>query len=178
MADFATTAELGAFLGMPGDAGTRGTLMLTLASALIRLHTGQTLDEVQGAQEAFGPTSLDVLFLTERPVTAVSSVVENGTTITDYIWTRWGTVRHGTDASWDTGNTVVTYDSGFAPASSEMTAIKSICLEVATRAFTNEREGLQVQGLDIPEAIGWTPHLYLTPEEQRTLMQFGPVMVG
>ena len=176
MADFATAAELTSFIG--GDAvGTRGTLMLTLASAAIRRFTGQTLDQVTGAQEEFGPSDLEALFLTERPVTAVTEVEVNAVAITDYVWTRWGTIRYSIDAAWSDG-AIVTYDSGYAPASDEMVAVKSICLEAAARAFTRDpTTGSETFGPQ-PEAIGWAPQIILTSEEQARLRDFGAVPVG
>jgi hypothetical protein len=182
MARFATAAELQTFLGGSGINTTRAEFMLDRASALIRMHTGQTLDAFTGAQEAFGPTTLDRLFLTQRPVTAVTSVVVDGSALgaDDFVWTRWGTVYLSGNVAWawQGDETVVTYDGGYAPGSDEMEAIKTICLEAATRAYTRERDGVDVMGLDVPEAVGWTPHLFLTAEEKGLLAQFGAVAVG
>jgi len=178
MADFATLAELQTFLGGSSSPGARGTALLGHASAAIRRFTGQTLDVVTGAQEEFGPTPLETLFLLERPVTAVTSVVENAVTITAYVWTRWGTIRHDPDAAWDLGNTVVTYDHGYATTSAEAAALKSICLEVAARAYTNERPDLENFGTEFAEAVGFSPDLFLSEQEKMMLRDFGAVMVG
>jgi hypothetical protein len=176
VAAFATTAELTTFLG--SDAvNARGTLMLDLASAAIRRFTGQTLDVVTGAQEEFGPTTLETLVLTQRPVTAVSVVQVNAVTVTDYIWTRWGTIRRDPDSAWSDGATV-TYDHGYAPTEPEMVAIKGVCLEAAGRAFTREPSS-GVENFGAPaEAVGWAPQIVLTQEEQTRLRDFGAVMVG
>jgi len=179
LADFAASTELGEFLGFPADAGTRGTLMLGLASAAIRRACeGMTLDAFTGRVETFGPTDIDTLFLSERPVTALTSVVEDGTTLTEFVWTRWGTIRKISEAAWDIGNTVVTYDSGFASTSDEAVTLKTICLEVAALAFTNEPNNGPEQFGGGVEAVGWAPRIVLTDRHLALLRDFGPVPVG
>jgi hypothetical protein len=179
MAAFATTAELTTFLGSDATSA-RGTMMLDLASALIRRFTGQILDAFTGRQEEFGPTDLDRLFLTQRPVTAVTAVVVDGVTLgtDDYVWTRWGTLYDSSAGAWTGDLTLVTYDGGYAPTDPEMIAVKGICLEVAGRAFLHEPASGPENFGPGSEAIGWAPQIVLRPEEQDRLRDFGSVPVG
>ena len=181
MASFATTAELQTFLGGTGLNTTRAQAMLDHASALIRLACdAQDLEEVAGRQEEFAADdTVLTLFLSERPVTAVSGLTIDAVAFTDFEWSRWGTITRTDAGAWSTGPIIITYDSGYATTDPEWEAIKGICLEVATRAYTNERTGLETfNAAGVPEAVGWTPHLFLTEEERRVLLDFGAVGVG
>lgn len=180
MASFATAAELTTFLGGEVVNTTRATQVLELASALIRRTcNGQVLEEVAGAQEEFdGEDDLFTIFLTQRPVTAVSSVTVDAVAFTAFVWTRWGSLTRTDEGAWTEGPVLVTYDHGYAPSADEFLAAKSICLEATARAVTKETSEFGTFGEGIPEARGWTPHLFLTLEEQARLLDFGAVPVG
>lgn len=180
MARFATAAELTTFLGGTVVNTPRAEQVLDLASALIRRTcNGQVLEEVSGAQEEFdGEDDLFSIFLTQRPVTAVSSVTVDAVAFSGFEWSRWGTVVKADDTAWSEGPILVTYDHGYPAASDELLAVKSICLEATARAVTKETSEFGTFGEDIPEARGWTPHLFLTLEERERLQDFGAVPVG
>lgn len=176
MADFATVAELEAFMGTSG-LGTRGTTMLGYASSQIRRACGGLLLEpFTGRQEEFAASDDDiVLFLSQRPVTAVTAVTINAVAFTGYEWARWGTLVRNDLGVWDTGPILVTYDGGYATTDDEYKAVKAICLEMAARALGGPQDTF---GADIPELRGAPPLLFLTDEERRQLTDFMPVPVG
>jgi len=175
MADFATVAELEAFLGTSG-LGDRGTTMLTYASALIRGYTRQDLDAVTGRQEEFAAEwNRTYIEVTQRPITALTLTV-TAVAFTEF-WTNYisGQVYKSDGTYWDEGPIVVTYDSGYASTSDEMVVIKSMCLEVAARAITSLPDTF---GPEIQETRGVAPNLFLSTEEKNVLERFCPVGVG
>ena len=182
MADFATVAELETFMGLgSGSLGARGTAMCSYASTAIRLYTRQDLEVTTGRQESWaGDAWRDYLVLTQRPVTAVSSVTINAVAFTDFTWTRWGHVYKNLTntlltTAWDTGPILVTYDSGYAPTSDEMLGVKTITLEAASRALAGAPNTF---GLDIEENRGLSPAVFLTQEEKEFLSTMGTLAVA
>ena len=178
MADFATVAELETFMGTSG-LGSRGTAFLGYASAEIRRYTGQDLEETVGRQETRAAPDRAIINLTQLPVTAVSSITVDAVAFTEFDWTRWGKV-HKTDWSdWDEGPIVITYDSGFDASSDEMTAVKLITLEVATRALGGPQDGAFASYTnEVAELRGSTPAVFLTAQEMSRLDDLQRVMVG
>lgn len=175
MADFATVAELEAFLGTTG-LGARGTAILGYASAAIRGFTRQDIEATTGRQEEFAADlGRSILHLTQVPVTAVSAITENAVAFTDFVWSRWGAINRGDWTTWDDGPIVVTYDSGYASTDDEFLTAKTICLEVAARAITGPPETF---GLEVQETRGVAPGIFLTEEEKRMLEPFALVAVG
>ena len=175
MADFATVAELEAFLGTSG-LGARGTAMLGYASAAIRLFTRQDLEAITGRQEEFAAEwNRYYLSVTQRPVTAATMTVD-AVAFVDF-WANYmdGTFYRTDGFPWDEGPIVITYDSGYGATSDEFIAIKTICLEVAARALTGPPETF---GLEIAESRGIAPAIFLTEEEKLTLGAFALVGVG
>ena len=181
MADFATVAELEAFMGTSG-LGTRGTALLGYASAEIRGYTGQDLEETAGRQEEFAADYREYLWLSQKPVTAVSAVTIDAVAFADFGWTRWGKVYLLNTSSlvyWSTGATVVTYDSGYSASSDEMQQVKEITLEVAARAIGGPQgENLGTFGAEIPELRGAPLSVFLTEQEQQRLDRLSGVPVG
>jgi hypothetical protein len=181
VAAFATPAQLASALGSAdytGTALTRATELLDYASALIRLACGgQVLEADTGAQEEFaGDDEAHHIFLTQRPVTAVSSLTIDGVAFTDYVWTRWGVITREDEGAWSEGPILVTYDHGYAADSDEIVGLRALCIEVAARAFTNN-PGEQF-GEEIPEARGFPVQIFLTSSELESLANYGPVPVG
>jgi hypothetical protein len=175
MADFATVAELETFMGTTG-LGARGTAMLGYASAQIRRYCGGLiLETFTGRQEEFAGSEDKILFLTQRPVTAVTAITENAITMasTEYVWSRWGTLERRNEGAWDLGPIVVTYDG--APTADDVANVKSVCLEMAARALGGAQDTF---GSDIPELRGAPVLLFMTDEEKRLLADFAPVPVG
>jgi hypothetical protein len=175
MADFATVAELEAFLGTTA-LGARGTAMLGYASAAIRLFCRQDLEVVTGRQEEFAAEwNRYYISVTQRPVTALTMTVD-AVAFTE-MWINYisGDIYRNDGLPWDEGPILVTYDSGYAPGSDEIAGVKTICLEVATRALTGPPETF---GLEVQETRGIAPGIFLTEEEKLTLGTFAMVGVG
>ena len=188
---FASASELSELIGqdMPADLA-RMQLFLSLASAEVRRHTGQTLSVVTGDVVVLLPEpERTTLILPQRPVTAITSVVANGVTLsasTDYYFTRSGLLHSGTMAVagtyWTYGATV-TYTHGYAETTDEYQAIKKIVLEAASNGYTmNERSQSEVLGGlgggTVLESAGYAPAVFLTPAHMRDLADFGKVYVG
>lgn len=174
MADFATVAELETWMGV-SNLGARGTAMLGHASAMIRAYTQQDIEATTGRQESYaGDAWASYITLTQRPVTAVSSITIDGVAFADFTWTRWGQINRNDWAAWDTGPILVTYDSGYAVGSDELLSVKAICLDAAKRGIAGAPE---TYGLEIPEYRG-SATLYLTAEEKTFLDFLGVVAVA
>lgn len=182
---FATAAELSQFIGNPEPTDlARMQMLIDLASAEVRRFTGQTLSQITADIVVLPASERTTLILPERPVTAISSVVVDGVAVlsTDYWFTRAGLLHSGTIAvegvNWAYGATV-TYDHGYAESTDTYTAIKSVCLEAASNAYTlNERSASEAMGSTVMESAGYAPAVFLTLSQQRQLADLGKVMVG
>ena len=177
MTAFATVAELEAFMATTG-LGARGTAFLDYASAEIRSFCRQDLDAVSGRQEEFAALGQYYLSLTETPVTAVSAITENLVSFVDFTWDRAGNIYRTDWSTWEDGPILVTYDSGYGPASDEMVAIKAVCLEIAARALGGSQTGQEIFGSEIPELRGAPVGIFLTEGEERKLRQYEPVVMA
>jgi len=183
---FATAGELSQLIGNtePTDL-SRMQLFLDLASAEIRRYTAQTLSTVAADVVILPALERTTLILPERPVTAITTVVAGGVTLssaTDYWFTRAGLLHAGTIAVegtfWSSGATV-TYDHGYAETTDEYKALKAVCLESASRAYTlNERSASEAMGSTLMESAGYAPEVFLTLGEKMSLADFGKVLVG
>lgn len=183
---FATAGELSQLIGIaePTDLA-RMQQFLDLASAEIRRYTGQTLSQVAADVVVLLPQERTTLMLPERPVTAITTVVANGVTLsptTDYYFERSGLLHSGTVAVegtfWTYGATV-TYDHGYAETTDEYRFLKKVCLEAASNGYTlNERGQSEVLGTVVLESAGFAPAIFLTPSQRADLMDMGKVGVG
>lgn len=176
---FATAQDFAQFMGVPlPDDLARMQSHLELSSAVIRRFCGQTLSTVALDVVVLEPIERDTLVLPERPVTAVSGVVVLSVPNTNFRFTRAGLVIEKSGLFWSDGATV-TYDHGYAEETEEYKAIKAICLESASRAFTlNERSASEALGDTVMESAGFSPEVFLTPGEKMLLADFGKVAVG
>jgi hypothetical protein len=176
---FATAAELSQFIGNPEpDDLSRMQLFLGLASSEIRRFTAQTLSEVAADVVTFPPTDWDRLILPERPVTAITSVLVGVSGYTNYRFTRAGVIHELSGLEWTLGATV-TYNHGYPEVSNEYQAVKGVCLEAASRAYTlNERSASEAMGSTLMESAGYAPEVFLTMGEKMLLSDFGSVLVG
>lgn len=142
----ATTADLAAALqiaesDLDQDAAL---LLLQTATAVVQAITGQRLVEViDDPFDVAAPTS-STLLLPERPVTAVSSVVLDGTTLS--LGTACGTYRLVTNGLWrDTGwatcygPTRVTgfYSHGWAAGHQKLQLARSAVLSLVKGCYVN-----------------------------------------
>jgi hypothetical protein len=181
---FATATELCEWIGLavPSDLARLQSILLS-ASSVIRRYCDQTLSVVANDQVTLPPVSGSTLILPERPVTAVASVVVNGTAVTDFWFTTAGILHRGSvtgtiGADWVYGATV-TYTHGYAEMTDGFGAIKTICMEAAARAYTlNERSASEAMGSTLMESAGYSPEVFLTEGEKRQLADLGKVGIG
>lgn len=178
---FATAGELAQYLELPEPTDlARYQQHLRNASALIRAYCGQELSPVTGDVVTLQANGWNVLFLPEVPVTAVTAVVTGGVTLTPAT-----DVRFTTDGqlfridNWWNEETVVTYNHGYAEFSPQYEEIKRICIEVAARSITHNRDGTaQAMGGTIMESAGYAPESFLTVQERWQLSDLTLVGVG
>ena len=171
MADFASVGELEAFMGTSG-LGARGTAMLGYASAQIRLFTGQDIEATTGRQEQYAASNRAIIHLTQSPVTSVSAITLDAVAFVDFTWSRWGAINRTDWLAWDEGPIQITYDSGYAAGSDEMSAVKQITLEVASRALSGTAGSNDTYGPEIAELRGGPVGIFLTETEQHDLERF------
>jgi len=181
---FATATEFCEFIGLPVPNDlARIQAHLGLASAVIRRYCDQVLSVVTNDVVTLPPVRGSTLILPERPVTAVSSVLVNGSSVTDFWFTAAGILHRGTvtgtiGESWVYGATI-TYTHGYAETTDEFHAIKTVCMEAASRAYTlNERSASEAMGSTLMESAGYSPEVFLTQGEKRDLADLGKVGIG
>lgn len=109
------------------------------ATAAIQNYCHQHLTAVAGDVVTLRSRGQGVLILPEQPVTAIASVVENGTALvneTDYTWETNGLI-HRWPGAWRLttsifGTVVVTYSHGYATIPQP---IREVCIRSASRAY-------------------------------------------
>ena len=177
MGPFATATEFCEYtgIGLPSDLA-RLQSILAMSSSVIRSFCGQELSVVTDEEVTVQPSDTETLVLPERPVTAVS-VLEGTVPVTEFTFTRSGLVFR-TSGSWSVPTTVI-YTHGYTETEPEFIAIKTICMDSASRAFTlNERSASEAMGSTLMESAGYSPEVFLTQGEQMRLADFGKVGVG
>ena len=179
---FATATELCEWIGLavPSDLA-RLQSILGSASAVIRSHCDQRLSEVTDDVVVLRASERTTLILPERPVTSILTVVANGVTLsptTGYNFTLHSGTIAAEGTPWTYGATV-TYSHGYAETTDGFEAIKTICMEAASRAYTlNERSASEAMGSTLMESAGYAPEIFLTQGEKWKLADFGKVGVG
>ena len=122
------------------------TNLITAAQSIIESVLGRHVEHATGRTETFdgGPVAL---FLKHWPVTDVTAVTEDGTSLvegTDFQWKDNGRIIRITSAGhqryWNTTkpqSIVVTYDGGYQTGvhDSELNTLSSVCTEMVARAF-------------------------------------------
>lgn len=138
MATFCTIADLEAFLQVTIDTpNAPATAAITAASAAIQNYCRQRIEQVVGDILTLTVEPYrSMLLLPEQPVTAVASVVEDGTLLTvgdHYRWTASGLLVRQAGA-WNSGwqEVVVTYTHGYATIPDDL---KGVCIRAAARAY-------------------------------------------
>lgn len=119
------------------------TMLIADATSLIESELRRAAESAAARVETFDGGWWS-LFLTNWPVTAVASVVEDGTTLTvttDYKWSSSGKlirVSGGYQIWWKTtkpDSIVVTYTGGYQSTTTEFNHLGAICAEMVARAF-------------------------------------------
>jgi len=138
VAAFATPTELAGFLQQDLDTYS-ATQALDVASKAIRDHCGWEITQQTSAVATLdGVWDDTALWLPSLLVTAVASVVEDGTTLTvvsQFDWTAYGKlIRVGRCWTTKPRSVVVTYTHGYTTAPD---SIKGVCLAAAGRRYRN-----------------------------------------
>ena len=138
---FCTVADLEAFLQITiAESNEAALRAIDEATMAIQNFCGQTIEQVEDDEYTFDVAAgMTKLFLPELPVTAVSSVVEDGTTLTadaDYKLGLYG-ILHRIGRPWKTGVQIVTvtYSHGYPSGHAKLETAKSICTRAAARAY-------------------------------------------
>lgn len=179
MGPFATATEFCSFTGMsmPSDlARLQG--LLDDASAEIRGFTGQTLSQATETVSFLAQTG-SLIVLEERPVTAIASVVI--ATVTQdpstYIWTTGGHLWHADATAWPAVS--VTYTHGYLETEPEFARLRTICIQIASRAYTlNERSASEAMGSTLMESAGYSPEIFLTEGEKERLSDYRSMVMA
>lgn len=177
---FATADELRVFIGGDQIETVRAQRLVDFASAAIRRWTDQTLSRVLADVETFNPTDDTVLILSQRPVTAITQILEDGVVLplTEFTFEEIGTIRKNDETAWD-ALTEVTYDHGFETTSDTFEEIKALTLQIAARAFTlNKASEFDEFSRTVSESAGFAPDLIVWPAEKQLLDDLGKVGVG
>lgn len=142
---FATVTELSTYLrrGFDTDDSAVAALTLDISTQMIRSYTEQWIERVTETV-TLQPNHSTALLLPQIPVTAVSAVTYDETTMTttDYSWSSAGIITKAVNY-WDEIVTV-TYTHGYDPVPAD---IRGVCLDVAKRAMENPA-GLQRDDLN------------------------------
>jgi hypothetical protein len=190
---FASASDLALYTGIAGPTDlARWQQVLAQASALVRGVAGQVLAEIAadvvvvhpeydattGRRNPAPRATGDVIYLPERPVTDVSSVVVQGVPFTAYTWNAEGVLQRTELAVWAHPATI-TYDHGYPESSEEYADIRTIVMEAAARALTlNERSASEAMGSTLMETAGYAPEVFLTEGERSRILRFALVGVG
>lgn len=150
METFAAPDQLAARLKKtftPADAA-QAQLLLEGATARIRAVTGQWISEVVNDVWTTDAPVDRVLWLPQRPVSAVASVTLDGVPVTDWVL-RGSRLRRR--CSWATAceesEVVVTYTHGYPIESEEMALARDACMALAGWARGNT-DGLKQRTID------------------------------
>lgn len=170
------------------------TALIAAAQGHIEREYGGPIEDATYTDEQHDGINRSVVFLRHHPVTAVTAVKEDGTTLaaTDYVWTEDGTVRR-VDANslskfWNSttgGGILVTYDAGYAEADIPED-IRDVCAWMVVGAFrrgatfgNNEAaifagvsgEGLGEYNITFDASISDPGALILMTDEQRAIIR-------
>ena len=143
--------DLGARLGEDLSLDDHALASVDAASEICRTVAEQTFNAVEDDEVVLDGTGTDALLLPERPVTAVTTVIEDDEELVvtdDYVLTSNGTlIRLESATYWCPGrqNIIVTYDHGYADADLPRD-VRMVALQIATRLYE--------QGAAVFEATG------------------------
>jgi hypothetical protein len=187
-----TAAEFCEWTGLrePPDL-SRIQALIDSASAAIRGFTGQVLSQVVNEQitvlpefdrttglrnpppRAFG----HIIYLPERPVTAVSITV-NAVAFTSFAFNEDGVIQRTDNHNWEDA-AVVTYTHGYAEMSDEYRLIRKVCIEATKRAYTADESGQALSQGGFPvETVGFPTAVFLTQSDEAALGGLGMIGVG
>lgn len=178
LTSFATPTELKTFLGVNTVNEERAQMFLDDASGLIRKHADQLLDAVDGDEIAMNPSRTRRLFLPERPVRAITSVLVDLVPLAAFNFTfeTYGVLRRTDGGVWDADpqGIAVVYSHGFTEIPDW---IVTICKSVAARAYTSAPPAAMGDSpFPLGETAGFAPGVFLMPSEAKELETLKPVI--
>lgn len=187
MASFATVADLETFLRKDFAVGSetdQAQAALDTATAEMKAHMGQNIAQVTADQITLDANGAGVLFLPERPVTAVSAVTVDGTALTvanDVDWYSYGALYRDRDRGGTWGDerqsVVVTYTHGYATIPDD---IKRVCVKRAARILGSPAVGSATVAADSegnPTGRRWSMEGPLEPFDDADLTVMRAYMV-
>ncbi|MCP8707457.1 hypothetical protein [Streptomyces sp. AC04842] len=146
-APWATPDELRAHLRLATIDTDQAAAAIVAAERTIRAELQQDIDAVAADEVTLVGNGRSVINLPEMPVTAVASVREDGTPLTegtDYRFNRYGVLTR-LRGCWPIDVDVdVVYDHGYAVAPR---AVKQVCLQVAGRAWARPSTAVSAESL-------------------------------
>lgn len=144
---WATPEELQTHLRLTTIDTTQAAATIAAAEVVIRAELDQTIDEVLADEVTLVGNGRRVINLPEMPVTAIDSVTEDGTLLTegtDYRFNRYGILTR-LGGCWPIDVDIgVVYDHGYATTPAIVT---QVCLQVAGRAWVRPSTGLAAESL-------------------------------
>jgi hypothetical protein len=154
MADkFCTIEELELFLQLDisssPEAVASAEQMIEDVTAAIRNYTNQQISEVVGDTITIDGPGKKRIFLPELPITEITSVIEDGDTLTqatDFILGQFGILYRLGGYNWSDGynNIDITYTHGYSTIPLD---IKSVCIRGASRIFQASLRSKEFDGL-------------------------------
>lgn len=168
MTSFATADELDLWVD-DTIVADRANLILSLATAAIQRHTGQTLAAVAADSITIPGRLGKFLRLPERPVTAVTSVTLDGVTITDFDLLPQSVLYRG--SGWGDARVIigVTYDHGFATIPDDL---KGVALDIAARVVNNPTSSVQESFGSYSVTRSRTLGIAISPDEKKVLENY------
>lgn len=140
MASFATHADLAALLkkSFSESEKSQAELLLAESTAWVRAITGQWISQVVDDVWITDAPVSRIVWLPERPVSAVTSVLLDGVAVTDWVL-RGGRLRRS--VPWSDGTSdvelEVVYTHGYPVGDEKLDLAKSACLAMAAERRSN-----------------------------------------
>lgn len=176
-----------------GAEQVQATALIDAATAIIKAHAGQTIEQVAGDTVTLDGNGQSVIALPEVPVTAVASVTVDGEALTfdeDYRWSpngmlerSWGGFWGRQFASWgdELQSVVVVYTHGYSVIPDDL---RVVCVEVAARAWSTPTGAVRSESMgswsvtyaagSIDQATGLT----LTAGEQSVIARYSTLAIA
>ena len=159
----ATQADIEALLQFAFDLDPepKATAAIEAAQRVVEAEVGMPFDHKAGIVTTLTATGQTNLVLPRWPVSAITTLVWDGTTLvdgTDYVWAKDGTLQLAAGVPWwsDPNGVVVTYAAGWADADAAPSALRQLVARVATRIWQSGVAFAENQGVSgvVQETLG------------------------
>jgi hypothetical protein len=139
----------------------KATAAIEAAQRVVEAEVGMSFDHQTGIVTTLTATGQTNLVLPRWPVSAITTLVWDGTTLvdgTDYEWAKDGTLQLAAGGPWwsDPNGVVVTYAAGWADADAAPGALRQLVARVATRIWQSGVAFAENQGVSgvVQETLG------------------------